>query len=52
MGHEEQPALTKLFTATEINKPSGTTSGFSVVCLSGTVAYGRGSTLMVPGGRH
>ena len=52
MGHEKQPALIKLFIATEINKPPGATSSFSMVCLCGTVAYVKGNSLMVPGGRH
>lgn len=52
MGHEKQPALIKLFIATEINKPSGATSSFSMVYLNSRVAYGRSNTLMVPGGRH
>lgn len=52
MGHEKQPALIKLFIATEINKPSGATSGFSMVCFHDKVAYSKGNSLKVLGGRH
>lgn len=52
MGHEKQPTLLKVLIATKINKSSGATSSFSIICLSGTVAYGRGKSFMVPGGKH
>lgn len=37
MENEKQPVLIKLFIATAINVPSGVNSGFSMLCLSGTV---------------
>lgn len=52
MGYEKELALLKLFVAVEINKPSGATSGFSMVFLSGTLAYRRGNILMELGGKH
>lgn len=52
MEYETQLALLKLFVTVEINNPSGATSGFSMVFLSGTLTYSTGNILMEPGGRH